>query len=155
MIPIAVPLSTRVFSALRGSTVAAAAGVAVGTWASTTAPRVFRGFGLMVAGRNRGRLPFIEFDITGQQFAKDHYEGGTLTATVNLLAHCGGRDVEVSGNLLESMIVSGIAAIRSETSDNYVALGDESIEDAMPGPWGFKGGASLSISFSFSSFDGP
>ena len=109
----------------------------------------------MIAGRNRGRLPFIEFDITGQQFTKDHYEGGTLTATVDLLAHCGGRDVETSGNLLETIIVLAIAAIRSETADNYVALGDERIDAATPGPWGFKGGASLSISFSFSGLDGP
>ena len=155
MIPVSIPLSSRIFAALRAASVATQAGIASGTWASTTTPRVFRGFGALVSGRNRGRLPFIEFDISDQAYTEDHYEGGTLSAVVTLTAHCGGRDPETASDTLDAILVSGIASIRSESTDNYTALGSDDIQDIEPGPWGFKRKASVSVSFSFSSFDEP
>lgn len=146
-------LSTRVFAALRSAGVATQAGVAEATWASTTVSRVFRGLCGYLGGRNRGRLPFVEFDIRSQGFDHETLEGGTVTSTIRLLAHCGGRDAETAGNLLEAILAAGLAAIRSEASDNYTALGNDQIDELEQGPWGHQRSASLTIEHTFARSD--
>lgn len=146
-------ISTRVFAALRDAVVAAQAGIATLTWASTVTPRVFRGFTGYLAGRNRGRLPFMEFDIESQGFAHETLDGGTMVSTVRIRAHCGGRDPETAGNLLEGMLAAGLAAIRSEAADNYTALGDDQIGALEQGPWGHTREATLTIEHTFARSD--
>ena len=146
-------IAARVLANLRLPAVAAAAGVASGVWADTTATRVFRGLSGFLAGRNRGRLPFIEFDIETQQFTQDTIEGGTATSTVHLIAHCGGRDPAVASELLAAILSAGFAAIRLETTDNYTALGDDQIGATMQGPFGHQRDGTLTISHSFARSD--
>ncbi len=129
-------LSTRIYAALRDAAVAAQAGVAAGTWASTTVSHVFRDFTGYMLGRNRGRLPFIEFEISSEAFHQDTVEGGTVKTTVTLRAHVGGRDPEAASNMLEGILAAGMAKIRSEAVDNYTALGDDAMQPTVPGPWG-------------------
>ena len=129
-------LAERIFAALRSAPVADQAGIATATWASTTIPRVFQGFSGYLAGRNRGRLPFIEFEFQSQGFAHETFEGGTVSTVVTLRAHCGGRDLETAGNLLNAMIASSLAELRSEAADNYTAFGSDQITVIQQGPWG-------------------
>lgn len=142
-------LAARVAEACQSGDVADAAGVAVATWASASAPRVFRGLGGYLSGRNRGRLPFLEFDVSSQGFAQDSADGGTLTSQVTLRAHCGGPNLEAAGDRLEGILLAALAAIRGESEDNYMALGDDSIAPLAPGPWGHQREATVSVSHSF------
>lgn len=153
MATIGTVISSRIFTALRSASVAAQAGVAEATWSSTATPRVFRGLGGYLNGRNRGRLPFVEFDVQAQGFNHEVYEGGTVISTVVVLAHCGGRDLETAGNLLEGILASGLAAIRSEATDNYTALGDDDIGPLEAGPWGHQRRATLTIEHTFARSD--
>lgn len=146
-------ISTRVFAALRDATVATQAGVAALTWSSTTTPRVFRGFTGYLAGRNRGRLPFMEFDLETQGFAHETLEGGTLTSSIRVRAHCGGRDQQAAGDLLEGMLAAGLVAIRSEVSDNYTALGSDQLGALEPGPWGHTREVTLTFEHTFARSD--
>lgn len=146
-------ISTRVFAALRDSTVAAQAGIAGATWSSTAVPRVFRGFTGYLAGRNRGRLPFMEFDLETQGFAHETLEGGTLTSSIRVRAHCGGRDPQAAGDMLEGMLAAGLAVIRSEATDNYTALGGDQISALDQGPWGHVREATLTIEHTFARSD--
>ena len=146
-------LSVRIFSALRAATVAAQAGVASVTWSSTSVPRVFRGNDGATGGRNRGRLPYVEFDIVSLPYASEHAQGGTVTAVVAIKAHAGGRDLETIGNLLEGILSAGLASIRSESTDNYCAFGSDEIGPLEPGPWGSMRTAKMDIEFTFDRTD--
>lgn len=142
-------LSARIFAALRTSAVANAAGVAAGTWSDTTIPHVFKGSGPYIGGRNRGRLPFIEFWIESQPFAAEHFQGGTVITTVRIVAHVGGRDLETANDLADAMLAFGIAAIRSEAVDNYTAMGDDQIAALEAGPWGHMRQATMTFEHTF------
>lgn len=146
-------LNARVFAALRAAGVATAAGVALGIWSSTATSRVFSGIAGYLGGRNRGRLPFIEFSVSGQDFAHETLEGGTVTSSIIIRAHCGGRDPETSANLLREILTAGLVAIRSEATDNYTALGDDQLGDVQLGPWGHMQDASLTIEHTFARSD--
>ncbi len=139
----------RLFTALRIAAVAAAAGVASGTWADTTVPRVFRGLAGFLGGRNRGRLPFVEFDIVGQGYEQESFDGGTMTQTVTVRVHLGSRDPEVASALANSILASCLAAIRSEGTDNLTAIGGDQINGMQPSPWGIQRDAVLTIEQSF------
>lgn len=129
-------ISGRIFAALRSEFVAESAGVLGATWNSVAIPRVFRGFTGYIKGRNRGRLPFLEFEVETQAFALDTLEGGTQSSSVRIRAHCGGADPEVASDLLAAILGAGLAAVRTEAVDNYTALGDDQISAVSPGPWG-------------------
>jgi len=142
-------LADRVAQGLRSPNVAAQAGIASSTWASTDTPRVFRGLGGYLNGRSRGRLPFIEFDVTSQGFTQDTREGGTLTSRVLIRAHCGGRDLEAAANMLEAILAAALACIRDESADNYMALGDDELGQLIPGPWGLSRDATILVQHTF------
>ena len=146
-------LATRVTAALRTASVATQAGIAAGTWSSSTVPRVFRGIGGLFGGRNMGRLPFIEFDIEGQTFAHRYVEGGDLTQRVHIRVHVGGGDISLAGEKCEAILCAGMAQIRSEVTDNLVALGDDEIQAADNGPWGAQRDAFVSVTQSFERSD--
>ena len=146
-------LSERIFSALRSSDVAAHAGVAAATWASTTTPRIFRGIAGFLGGRNRGRLPFVEFDISGIDYSHATLEGGAATTTARIVAHAGGRDPETAGNLLEAILTAGLIAIRDESADNYTALGSDAIGPLTLGPWGHQRETTITVVHSYGRSD--
>lgn len=146
-------LSARVLSALRSSPVALAAGIGAATWASTTTPRVFQGFQGYLGGRNRGRLPFIEYDVDTQAYSKEHFQGGTLTSSLRIRAHCGLRDIPAASTLLDSIITSALAAVRDEAVDNYTALGDDQVSICEYGAWGHYCDATLSVEHTYASSD--
>ncbi len=131
-------LATRVFAALRASTVATQAGVASGTWASTAtnSSHIFRGLAGWLGGRCRGRLPFIEFDVESQAFNQLSLQGGTMTQAIRLRVHVGGLDPGATAETAAAILCAAFASIRSETVDNLTALGDENIEPAQFGPFG-------------------
>lgn len=142
-------LTARVFSGCRAAGVATQAGVLLATWSSTTVPRVFRGLAGYLGGRNRGRLPLIEFDIQTQRFAQETEQGGMLLSTVTLRCHVGGRDLETAGNLAEAILAAALAAIRSEAVDNYTAQGDDEIGPLQPGPLGHFRDATMRFEHTF------
>lgn len=146
-------LAARVLSALNSSAVAVRAGVLPATWALTTAPHVFHGLAGYLGGRNRGRLPFMEFEIESQTFEHQVTEGGELTQTIHLRAHVGGKDSGVAGELCEAMLCAAMAAIRSEAGDNLTALGNDAISAPQLGPWGISRDASLTVIQSYERSD--
>ena len=146
-------LSERVVSALRSSDVAAHAGVAAAAWASAATPRVFRGIAGFLGGRNRGRLPFIEFDISSIDYAHETREGGSATTTARIVAHAGGRDPETAGNLLEAILTAGLIALRDESVDNYTALGSDAISELTLGPWGHQRETQITVVHSYGRSD--
>lgn len=146
-------LYARVVAALRTNAVASAAGVGNGVWSSSSTPRVFQELQGYLGGRNRGRLPFIEFDIDSQNYNKDHFQGGTLTSLLRIRAHCGLRDVVAAGTLIDSILTSALAAVRSEAVDNYTALGDDQVSLLEYGVWGHYGDATMTIVQSYASND--
>lgn len=143
-------LTARVFQGARVAAVAAQAGLAAGVWASTTVPHVFRGLAGYIGGRNRGRLPFIEFDIATQKFDQRTEIGGDLMTTLTMRCHVGGRDPETAGNLAEAILTAAINAIRVETVDNYTAIGSDSIGAVEQGPWGHFRDAQMQFDHTFS-----
>ena len=137
----------RVFTALNSATVSSQSGMTLANW--TANPHVFYGFTGFLAGRNRGRLPFIEFDVSTDGFTQNTVEGGTLIVKVTLRIHVGGRDTQVAGNLAEALTLASLAAIRSESVDNYFALGDDSMQQIVPGPWGWVRESSLTVQLTY------
>ena len=106
-----------------------------------------------LGGRNRGRLPFVEFDISSQSYNQEHFQGGTLISALRVRAHCGLRDVVAAGTLLDLMVTAAIASIRSELVDNYTAMGSDSTTDSGYGAWGHFQDATLTIEQSFARLD--
>ncbi len=146
-------LSGRIATALRAAAVAVQAGVDSAAWASLSAPRVFRGLGGYLGGRNRGRLPFMEYEIETQTFSPETERGGELSQHVRLRCHVGGADPGVAGELCEAILCEALASIRSETGDNLTALGGDAIEAPALGPWGTSRDASLVVIQSFERSD--
>ena len=138
-------LATRALSACRGSSVADAAGVAALTWADEDTPRVFRGLGGYLGGRNRGRLPFLEVSVGGSDIGQTSNDGGEGMTTIHLRAHCGGADLGTAEDLTAGMLSAAIAAIRSETTDNLAAVGSDQIDALEPGPWGCQRDARVMV----------
>jgi hypothetical protein len=136
-------------TAFQDPSVADAASIAPSAWAAASTPHVFRGFGGYLGGRNRGRLPFIEFDIQTQPFAQETPEGGTVTTAVRVVAHVGGRDLEAANDVLDNMLIAGLACLRSEAEDNYMAIGSEEVGQIEQGPWGHQMALTLSVEHSY------
>jgi len=142
-------IAARLKADLEDSTVAAAANVVAATWASATSPHVFRGFGGFVTGRSRGRLPFIEYDITDQQFTLDNSEGGTVESTIRIAVHAGGRDLATIGNYLDGILMACFAKIRSQAEDNYFMLGNDVGQEVEQGPWGHMLQATFTVQHTY------
>jgi hypothetical protein len=136
-------------AALQVASVASAAGVPALTWASVSAPHVFRGFGAYTGGRNRGRLPFIEYDIQSQPFNQETYEGGTVETVVRITVHAGGRDLESINTLLDEIIIASLASMRSQAVDTLMAIGSESVGAIEQSPWGHQMSADITVSNSY------
>lgn len=140
-------IQRRIGAALNSAQVASQSGMTYAAW--TASPHVFYGFVGMLGGRNMGRLPFIEYDISTDSFHQDTVEGGTLTVKITLRVHVSGRDPATANNLAEALTLVALAAIRSESVDNYFAFGDDSMSQVKPGPWGWVRESSLTIQLTY------
>lgn len=146
-------INERVFAALRASAVANEAGISSATWASATTPRVFNGLVGYLAGRSRGRLPFIEFSIDSQGFNQEHFQGGTVSSVLTIRAHCSGRDMQVASDLLRGILTAALSSIRDEAGDNYTAFGSDDMSAVQPGPWGHMQDATVTMEHTFDRTD--
>jgi hypothetical protein len=143
-------LATALFRALRESSVAGQAGVANATWASTTVPRVFQGLGGFVAGRSRGRCPFLEFQRMATPFTRESIDGGKMVSQVIVRAHVCVGDLATADNLTDAILSAALASIRDPSLSNYLAIGSDVIQPLEAGPWGHQRDAVLDIEHSFS-----
>lgn len=146
-------LRTRVLTQCRIAAVATAAGVGASAWADTSVPHVFGGSAGAIFGRNRGRLPFLEVATESQPFNQETPQGGTVRTTVRLRVNVGGADHETAEALANAILTAAIAAIRSESTDNYTAIGDDTIERFKPGPTWHQQEAVLTVEHSYSRSD--
>ncbi len=135
--------------ACRDGLVALAAAVDPTAWASVTVPRVFIGSAGFLAGRNRGRLPFLDIHIEKQDFQQDTQEGGTLKSTVTISCHDTGRDQDTTISRMEQILCACLSAIRDNSNDNYTFLGSNAISGLAPGPFGWRMDATVTIEHSY------
>lgn len=144
-------LDVRCFAALRSYSVAAMAAQDFTAWASTSVSHIFKGFvKRMIGGRNRGRLPFIEFNYVNTNFDRISFEGGTVTVEISLRVHVGCRLADVAATQTMDILLACLQALRSNAADNYMVSGEfDSIGDVVLGPWGHERDASLTVEFSW------
>lgn len=146
-------LRTRILAACRASAVATQAGVLAATWSSTSVPRVFSGLAGMMGGRNRGRLPFLEVDITAQEMTPMADEGGTLLQRVTVRCHVGDGDTGAAGDFSAAILGACAAQIRSQTTDNLTMIGGDDLGEMQAGPWGLQRDLSLTVEQVFARSD--
>lgn len=123
-------IRTRLAELLANGDIGAAAGVSAANWDSATRPRVFDGDYGVIGGRNRGRLPFVEYFVASQPFSGAG--DGTVQTTIRLVVNVGGYDRSAARTTAESMLMTAFAVIRA---DHYFEMGSESVDafDVSPG----------------------
>jgi hypothetical protein len=130
------PLATRIEAQLRLPYVAAVTGLSSVVWGDITVSHIFHGFSSLIGARNRGRLPFIEYDVT-DSFTLENREGGTVMQSIRLLVHVSGSapdSIEKSSMLIA---LAAISSIRSEATDNLTAAGaGDTIGEFVQTPYG-------------------
>jgi hypothetical protein len=146
-------VAERCWSALRSPQVADAAGVAAASWADAATPRIFRGLAGFLGGRNRGRLPFIEFDIVNQPFAQESVQGGTVALAITIRVHYGSRDHGAASDATQAILANALAALRSEDVDNLCAFGTDQIGPIQASPWGLARDAQATVELSYNRAD--
>jgi hypothetical protein len=124
-------------TAVRGVSVATAAGVAHGTWSAavTAGGRVFDGDAGYLGSRNRGRLPFLELWVQDASEVQLSYDGGVSDIQVTLRVHVGGRDQATLDDLAGEILFAAVRAIRS-LPFNHGRIGDGNYGQTTLGPWG-------------------
>jgi len=142
-------LRDQIIDAIRMPQVASAAGIPIATWASTTTPRVFDGRVGYLGGRNRGRLPFVEVWVNNQGFLHTNMDGGTVMSEVLIRAHATGRDQNTAMDLLDEIVMTCMASIRSNPTYSYTAHGDDQLREATPGPFGWKQEAVVTVEHTY------
>jgi len=136
------PILQRVGQALNDPTVAAAAGMTPSAWTSPT--HVFGGeVGRFIGGRNRGRLPFIQYKVDGWHFSQD-------SRLVHMIVHVGGKDPLLAGDLAMAITQAAVASITDESVDNFVAASrDVRVSPLRQGPWGHEMETTITVDFSY------
>jgi hypothetical protein len=142
-----------IVDACRNEEVALWAGIDGDVWASTETPRVFVGQSGYIGARNRGRLPFLEVWLENTQHVNDTGLGGTILTTARIRMHDTGRDQETVSNRMLATLTACIAEVRANRSENYTELGDSSIEDIQPGPFGWSLDAKMDFQHSYDRAD--
>jgi hypothetical protein len=121
-------LMTHVLTACRSAAVAAAAGVATATWASTSAPYVFpRG---TIGLPHRRRLPCVAVSIVGQTYDGSEVQAGESNTIVELECHAQGTEPEARA-AAQLILAACAAAIHG---DAYAAVGSDQIAEGRNGP---------------------
>lgn len=139
-------LRTRLADLLAGGDVAAAAGIAAATWASASVPHVFDGEGAGTGGRNRGRLPFVEFFVATQPFIPEGTEIGTVESRIRLRVHVGGASRTAAQTTADAILMACFAVIRE---DDYFALGEAEVSTFASQPLWHYLEATLSVQHTY------
>ena len=143
------PIMVRIGNALNTLPVATAAGLALVDW--ITPQHVFGGeVGNFIGGRNRGRLPFIQYKCDGWNFEQESRQGGTVRCIAHLVVHVGGRNPLAAGDLATAIMQAAIAAIGDESVDNFTAASRQlTISELKQGPWGHEMQGTMELEFSY------
>lgn len=120
---------------LRSERVAAAAGLEALDWVSPT--HVFRALGGWIGGRNRGRCPFVEYEIEKQEFAAGPVEGGALQHAVRVRVHLACASAEDAGDRSAAILEACKVAL-AERAGDIACVGEASIDGLDLGPMGFQ-----------------
>lgn len=130
-------------TALKLAAVATAAGVTPSS-AWTTPQHVFRGPGGYHGGRNRGRCPFLEYEIAGGGYDAGPTEGGALTHLVRVRAHVRDVTAEDAGDLTGDLLEAARQAI-VDTANEVACFGAATLGPLEPGPMGHQRDLTMSI----------
>lgn len=120
----------------------------------TVPPHVFDGEATMIGGRNRGRLPFLEVFVKSQAFTRESPEGGTMSSTVTIRAHCAGRDQATALSLLSGLLAASLKALRNAADSisgapGYFTDGNESIGEPTKSPFAWFQDVALTVNHSY------
>ncbi len=150
MTTVANTLRDAVRTALQGATLATVAAIASDEWAMAEddGGHVFDGLKGYIRGRNRGRLPFIEFAIQDQSFDQMSATGGMVATSLQVTAHVGGRGDSEAEELAFDLLGAAITAVRS-IANSYCDRGSEKFGSFKPSPWGHQLDVTISISHAF------
>ncbi len=147
-VPATTAIETRIASALNTTAVASAAGFTLAAW--TTPSHVFNGCGLgLIGARNRGRMPYINYGSNLVDFQQTTVEGGTLRAQATLEVIVGGVTYNTSNTLAQLIMSVAFSQIRSEASDNYMALGDDHMGQLEVMPWGHRLTGTIDVEYTY------
>lgn len=145
-------LMTALLAGWRDATVATAAGVASATWSSAdvTVGHVFGGMGGSIAGRNMGRLPFVEVEVTGTDWDGAMNDGGTLLAQVQAAVHVSGSNWQAASSGAYDIATTGLTALKAS---HLLRVGTVSINPLAAGPWGHVLPVDMSIELTYDESD--
>lgn len=125
---------THLLAAIRGATVAAAAGVDPTAWASTASPRVLPGDAAgFVAGLHRGRLPAVELFQADDTWDRQTIRGGTINSTWVMRAHAPDITKAAAESRARKILLVSLAVLRA---DAYLDEGEEAFGSLVAGPFG-------------------
>lgn len=137
MATVANTLRDKVRTALIGETLADIAEIPTDEWAQSEADggHVFeRGSGF-IRGRNRGRIPFLEYEVDSHDFQQLSVGGGLVQSKVKISAHVGGNGGTEALTLASDLLSEAVAQIRA-IANSYCPIGPEAWGSFKPGPWG-------------------
>ena len=141
-------LRALILATLRGPSVAAIAGVAALSWASTTSPRVLAGTrDGYIAGLHRGRIPALEVWPESESWEHQAVEGGTQISAWAIRAHVPGPSLETADAAARRLIAASFAVLRAQ--DVLSEGGGEASDLLSSSPYGFSLTARLSFATSY------
>lgn len=140
-------LRDRIIEALKTDPVAQACGIPLASWADPDRPRIFAGLFGYWGGRNRGRLPFLEVAIDGQDMRRETRDSSTLVQTVKIRVHLADVDTDAADEKSEAILMTALATIRSE-ADGYELDGDDQMGPCELGVWGHTREATVTVEHS-------
>ncbi len=135
-------VATIVDAALKLPAVATAAGLSGAGW--LTPPHVFRGQGGFLGGRNRGRCPFVEYEIEAGGYAAGPTEGGALTYTVRVRVHTRDVTAGAAGDLTGAILEAARQAV-IDTANEVACFGPATISPLELGPMGHQRDLTMTI----------
>ncbi len=120
-------LRDAIAAALRHPQVALVAGVDPDDWARDPdeGGHVFEAGDSYILARNRGRLPFVTFEIADQSGHQLTNGGGDLTTKISGGVHVGGRDRQSAEALARDLSEISRTSIRTVPGNRFTFLGDD------------------------------
>lgn len=141
---------TKILAAVRASAVATAAGVDSAAWASTATPHVFWGVNGYIGQRNRGRLPFVDCEISGTDMDGGTADGGTLLMEIALTVHVGDPDYTTADDLARAILLASLTQIQA---DHFFRVSTYRVESLQPDPLGQRLTMSILTELSYDDSD--
>jgi hypothetical protein len=136
-----------ILAAVRGASVAAAAGVDPAVWASAASPRVLSGDAAgYLAGLHRGRLPAVEVFQASDRWDRQATNGGTILTVWVLRAHAPELDKAAAESRCRLVLATALAALRAV---EYLAEGSEEFDTMQHGPLGHSLAVRLNLAHTY------